>query len=187
MILFHIINQLMSRDRHCTWSVMDMGWHRRQVLWQLHQSAVKKSVSRTVSQVHSSISTVTADRIESWFDLLLTDLLSFCIKVLLMLPALQSQSFRSKPSVSASNIAVNNCGLRGDNVFAKHDWASLNPELRKKYFNGTTCKQHPQCIVCMSRTLLTIVQNYSAEDASFTRVYCWRALTGALGRFRQAL
>ena len=32
LILFHIMNTLMSRDRHCTWSVIDTGWHRRQVL-----------------------------------------------------------------------------------------------------------------------------------------------------------
>lgn len=45
--------------------------------------------------------------------------------------ATMSQSFRSESSVSESNIAVNNCGLRGNNIFAKHDSVSLNPELRK--------------------------------------------------------
>ena len=56
-----------------------------------------------------------------------------------------------------------------------------------KYFNETTCKQPPQCTAYMSRKWLTIVQNDSAEDATFTRVYCWRALKGAPGRYRRAL
>ena len=31
-----------------------------------------------------------------------------------------SQSIRSESSVTESNIAVKNCGLRGNNIFAKH-------------------------------------------------------------------
>ena len=34
----------------------------------------------------------------------------------------------------------------------------------------------------MSKKWLTIVQNDSAEDATFTSVYCWRVLAGAQRR-----
>ena len=92
-----------------------------------------------------------------------------------------SQSFISESSVSESNIAVNKVVSEAttslQNTTQSHSILNY-----AKYFNETTCKQPPQCTAYMSKKLLTIVQNDSAEDATFTSVYCWRVLAGAQGR-----